>query len=241
MRCTFNKNGKIVESLADIRLFVEAANLGGLSVAGRKLNLSPAAASARLLRLEAGLNVRLFDRTTRRLRLTEEGRVYLVHCQLAVQALDDAHAALHAGRNVVRGRIRISATSDLGRHALRGWLDEFNVLYPEAVLSLALTDAMVDLVHDDIDVAIRFGVPQDSSSIARPLAPNRRVLCAAPSYLALRGTGSSWWSRAHRGRGNGHSTEARIARCCRCHRNARARPTTVRWYASGCWAGTVLP
>lgn len=188
MRCTINKNGKIVESIADIHLFVEAANLGSLSAAGRKLQLSPAAASARLLRLEASLNVRLFDRTTRRLRLTEEGRVYLMHCEVAVQALEDARAALHAGRNVVRGRIRISATSDLGRHLLREWLDEFNALYPEAILSVVLTDSMLDLVHDDIDLAIRFGVARDSSYVARPLAPSRRVLCAAPAYLARSGT-----------------------------------------------------
>ena len=73
----FKKNGNIVENLGDIRPFVEAANLGGLSVAGRKLGLSPAAASARLVKLEATLHTRLFERTTRQLRLTEEGRIYL--------------------------------------------------------------------------------------------------------------------------------------------------------------------
>jgi DNA-binding transcriptional LysR family regulator len=176
-----------MESFADIKLFVEASNLGGLSVAGRKLNLSPAAASARLSRLEASLNIRLFERTTRKLRLTEEGRIYLAHCQVAMQAIDDAHAALHAGRSVVRGRIRISATSDLGRNLLRGWLDEFNAQYPEVVLSVILTDSKLDLLHEEIDVAIRFGVAQDSSFVARPLAMNRRVLCASPAYLARHG------------------------------------------------------
>lgn len=176
-----------MESLADIRLFVEAANLGGLSAAGRKLGLSPAAASARLVRLEASLNTRLFERTTRQLRLTEEGRTYLVHCQQAVQALEDAHAALHAGRSVVRGKVRISATSDFGRHVLKTWLDEFNALYPEVVFSVVLSDSVLNLLHDDIDLAIRFGVPPDSSLVARPLAPNRRVLCASPAYAASRG------------------------------------------------------
>lgn len=135
-----------MESLADIRPFVEAANLGGISAARRKLNLSPAAASARLVRLEAKLNVRLFERATRSLRLTEEGRRYLEHYQLAVQSLEDAHSALHVGQSVVRGRVRISVTSDFGRHVLKGWLDAFSKLYPDVVLSAALTDSKVHLL-----------------------------------------------------------------------------------------------
>ena len=176
-----------MENLGDIRLFVETANLGGLSAAGRKLGLSPAAASARLVKLEASLNARLFERTTRQLRLTEEGRMYLAHCQQAIQALDDARAALQAGRSVIRGKVRVSATSDFGRHVLKGWLDEFNVLYPEVTFALALSDSLSNLVQDDIDLVIRFGVPPDSSLVARRLAPNRRVLCASPAYLKLHG------------------------------------------------------
>jgi DNA-binding transcriptional LysR family regulator len=176
-----------VENLGDIRLFVETANLGSLSAAGRKLGLSPAAASARLVKLEASLHARLFERTTRQLRLTEEGRMYLAHCQQAIQALDDARAALQAGRSVVRGKLRVSATSDFGRHVLKGWLDEFNVLYPEVTFALALSDSLSNLVQDDIDLVIRFGVPPDSSLVARRLAPNRRVLCASPEYLKIHG------------------------------------------------------
>jgi DNA-binding transcriptional LysR family regulator len=176
-----------VDNLGDIRLFVEAANLGGLSAAGRKLGLSPAAASARLVKLEATLHTRLFERTTRQLRLTEEGRMYLLHCLQALQSLDDARAALQAGRSVVRGKIRISATSDFGRHVLKAWLDEFNVQYPEVSFAVVLSDSLLNLLHEDIDLAIRFGVPPDSSFVARRLAPNRRVLCASPAYVATHG------------------------------------------------------
>lgn len=176
-----------MDNLGDIRLFVEAANLGGLSAAGRKLGLSPAAASARLVKLEATLQTRLFERTTRQLRLTEEGRLYLLHCQQALQALDDAHAALQAGRSIVRGKVRIAATSDFGRHVLKGWLDEFNVQYPEVTLSVLLSDSLSNLLLDEIDLAIRFGVPPDSSLVARRLAPNRRVLCASPEFVAAHG------------------------------------------------------
>jgi DNA-binding transcriptional LysR family regulator len=175
------------DNLGDIRLFVEAAALGSLSAAGRKIGLSPAAASARLVKLEGELNTRLFERTTRHLRLTAEGALYLSHCQQALAALDDAQAALQAGRSVVSGKLRIAATSDFGRHVLRGWLEEFNERYPQITLALVLGDSMANLLQDDLDLAIRFGVPPSSSMVARPLAPNRRVLCAAPSYLAKRG------------------------------------------------------
>lgn len=206
-----------MDNLEAIRLFVEAADLGGLSTAGRKLGLSPAAASARLMKLEASLSTRLFERTTRQLRLTDEGRLYLQHCRQALQALDDARAALSAEKKEIRGKIRISATSDFGRHVLNPWLDEFTARYPQVVPALLLSDTLSHLIADDVDLLVRFGVPPDSSLIARPLAANRRVLCAAPGYLQRKGvpqhpdqladfdhivTGQSGWSsewRLHRG------------------------------------------
>ncbi|WP_062632639.1 LysR family transcriptional regulator [Caballeronia arationis] len=177
-----------MDRLGDMRLFVEAAALGSLSAAGRKLGLSPAAASARLLKLEKSLHARLFERTTRQLRVTDEGRLYLQHCRIALQAIDDAEAALQAGQNLVRGKVRISATSDFGRYLLRGWLDEFNARYPEVRFALTLSDSVSNLLQEEIDLAIRFGAPPDSGLAARQLAPNRRVLCASPDYLARRGT-----------------------------------------------------
>lgn len=176
-----------MDNLGDVRLFVEAARLGSLSAAGRKLGLTPAAASARLARLEAELRARLFERTTRQLRLTDEGRVYLTCSEHALRSLDDAKAALQEGQNAVRGKLRISATSDFGRNLLMQWLDEFRARYPEVRFALTLTDTLSNLVLEDIDLAIRFGTPADSSLVARPLAPNRRVLCASPAYLARMG------------------------------------------------------
>jgi DNA-binding transcriptional LysR family regulator len=176
-----------VDNLGDIRLFVEAAALGSLTAAGRKLDLSPAAASARLVRLEAALGTQLFERTTRSLRLTDEGRTYLTHCQHALQTLDDAHAALHAGREVVSGKLRVSATSDFGRHVLRAWLDAFNDTHPHVSIALTLSDSLSHLLLDDIDLAIRFGVPADSTMIAKRMAPNRRALCASPAYIDAHG------------------------------------------------------
>lgn len=175
------------DRLGDMRLFVEAASLGSLSAAGRKLGFSPAAASARLLKLEAALHTKLFDRTTRQLRLTDEGRLYLQHCRIALQAVDDAEAVLQSGRETVRGKVRISASADFGRNLLSQWLEEFSGLHPELKIALTLSDSLSNLVHDDIDLAIRFGQPRDSSLVARHLAPNWRVLCASPDYLARHG------------------------------------------------------
>jgi DNA-binding transcriptional LysR family regulator len=177
-----------MDRLGDMRLFVEAAAAGSLSAAGRKLGLSPAAASARLLKLEKALHARLFERTTRQLRLTDEGRIYLQHCRIALQAIDDAEAALQAGQNLVRGKVRVSATSDFGRHMLCGWLHEFAARHPEVSFALTLSDSVSNLLLEEIDLAIRFGAPPDSGLASRVMAPNRRVLCASPDYLARKGT-----------------------------------------------------
>ncbi|WP_282363170.1 LysR family transcriptional regulator [Pseudomonas sp. PS01297] len=175
------------DRLGDMRLFVEAAALGSLSAAGRKLGLSPAAASARLIKLESALRTRLFDRTTRQLRLTEEGRFYLQKCWVALRAIDEAEAGLQASGKEVRGKVRISASADFGRNLFNDWLQDFSALHPELKIALTLSDSVSNLLQDDLDLAIRFGQPQDSSLIARQLAPNWRVLCASPEYLARHG------------------------------------------------------
>jgi DNA-binding transcriptional LysR family regulator len=177
-----------MDRLGDMRLFAEAAALGSLSAAGRKLGVSPAAASARVLKLEKALRARLFERSTRQLRLTDEGRLYLEHCRIALQAIDDAEAALHANQNRVRGKVRVTATSEFGRRMLRGWLDEFGEQHADVSFALTLSDSVSNLLLEEIDLAIRFGAPPDSGLAARVLAPNRRVLCASPDYLARKGT-----------------------------------------------------
>lgn len=176
------------DRLGDMRLFMEAATLGSLSAAGRKLGFSPAAASARLTKLEAALSTRLFDRNTRQLRLTEEGRLYHQHCCIALRAIDDAEAALNARQGAARGKVRISASADFGRNLLSQWLETFVHTQPELKIALSLTDSLSDLLQDEVDLAIRFGRPDNPSLIARRLAPNWRVLCASPEYLSIHGT-----------------------------------------------------
>ncbi|WP_137938459.1 LysR family transcriptional regulator [Chitinivorax sp. B] len=172
-----------MDNLTDIRLFLDATNLGSFSAAGRKHGVSPAAASACIQRMEAALGARLFERTTRQLRLTEEGQLYRDYCQQALDLLTEAEQQLQAGQQLVQGMVRISAPSDLGRNLLMRFLDEFHQLYPNVRFALQLSDSQANLVGDDIDLAIRYGQPRDSTLVARPLAPNRRVVIVAPDAV----------------------------------------------------------
>lgn len=169
--------------LADIALFLDAAALGSFSAAGRQHGVSPAAASAAIARLEGALGATLFERTTRQLRLTEEGQHYRQYCGQALDLLAQAEDGLHGG-GAVRGVVRISAPSDIGRQLLLPMLDRFAALHPQLRLALTLTDATAHLVQDDIDLAIRYGELPDSEMVARLLHPGRRVVCAAPALLA---------------------------------------------------------
>jgi len=176
-----------MDRLSDMRLLVDAADLASFSAAGRRHGISPAAASARVLRIEGELGVKLFERTTRHSRLTEEGRRYIDYCRQALETMEEAARAIQSGAGPVRGTIRLSAPSDLGRNQLLGMLDGFMRLYPEIRLVLTLSDSLSNLVQDDQDVAIRVGRLPDSAMIARRLALGRRVVCASPDCLAKHG------------------------------------------------------
>lgn len=179
-----------MKSLTDLRLFVRTAHAGSLSAAARQLDTTAAAASASLKRLEASLGVPLFVRSTRSLRLTSEGEIFLRHCEQALQALDAGCEAMAGagGGDAVRGTLLMTAPSDLGRNVVRVWMDEFQARHPGLRLRLRPTDRRSDLYREPVDVALRYGLPADSTMVALPLAPaNRRVLCAAPAWLARTG------------------------------------------------------
>ncbi|NQD92900.1 LysR family transcriptional regulator [Pseudomonas sp. CrR25] len=172
----------------DLQVFVRTAESGSLSAAARLLDLSPAVASAALKRLEQQLQVRLFARSTRSLRLTVEGELFLGHARLALQSLEDGRQQLAGSKVGISGLLQLSAPSDFGRNTLLPWLDEFQLAHPQLQLRLLLGDRVSDLFRDPVDIALRYGAPDDSSLVALPVAPeNRRVLCAAPAYLARRG------------------------------------------------------
>lgn len=178
--------------LDDLTVFVRTADRGSLSAAARELEISPALASAAVKRLEGELKLRLFARTTRSLRLTEEGEHYLRHAREALRLLKEGHDALIQGQETLGGTLKISMPSDLGRNMVVGWLDVFQAQYPKVTLQLSFSDRVSDLYRQPVDIAIRYGRQEDSSLIAMPLAPdNRRVLVASPEYIKLHGKPSS--------------------------------------------------
>ncbi|MGC1331911.1 LysR family transcriptional regulator [Pseudomonas sp.] len=172
----------------DLQLFVRAADLGSLSAAARVMDLSPAVASAALKRIEAQLGARLLARSTRSLRLTAEGEGFLEYARAALSSLDEGRQLLSRGQEQVNGMIQLSAPSDFGRNVLLPWLDEFQQTHPGLSVRLLLGDRIADLFRQPVDLALRYGEPEDSSLVALPIAPhNRRVLCASPAYLAAHG------------------------------------------------------
>lgn len=172
----------------DLTVFVRTADCGSLSAAARELEISPALASAAVKRLEGELGLRLFARTTRSLRLTEDGEQYLRHAREALRLLREGHDALLQGKETLGGTLKISVPSDLGRNLLVGWLDSFQARYPQVSYQLYVGDRVSDMYRQAVDIAIRYGRQEDSSLIALPLAPdNRRVLVASPDYLRRHG------------------------------------------------------
>jgi LysR family transcriptional regulator, transcriptional activator for dmlA len=174
--------------LQDMDLFVRAAAAGSLSAAGRELGLSPAVASKRLARLEAQLGARLLQRSSRRLSLTEGGALYLERCQAILADVAEAEDLLGGDDGRLRGTLRVSATSALGRRWVGPVAAGFASRHPGLALHLSLSDRLVDLVESAIDCAVRVGPLADDRLVARKLADNRRVVCATPKYLKAHGT-----------------------------------------------------
>jgi len=174
--------------LDDLACFVNAADAGSFSIAARRHDLTPAHVSHAVGRLEAAVGARLFVRTTRSLRLSEDGERYLPHARAALAAVDGGSQALAGARGEISGPLRLTAPSDVGRNLLIGWLDAFQAAHPKLELHLRLSDQSADLIQQPLDGALRYGALGDSALVALPIAPdNRRTLCAAPSYIARHG------------------------------------------------------
>jgi len=168
----------------ELRLVVEAARLGSLTAAARTMQTSPAGASAMLKRLEAQLGVRLFERSTRAMRLTSEGQTLLDYATRALELMEEGQLQITAQSGTLVGTIRVAAPSDLTRSVLLPWFGEFLAAHPQVRLALSVSDRVQDVMRDAVDVALRYGALSDSGLVARPLYASRRVLCAAPEYLA---------------------------------------------------------
>ncbi len=176
-----------MDRLSAIEAFIRVAETGSFSAAAVKLRSSKSAVSRLIGALETELGARLFHRTTRSLTLTEVGRGYLERTTRIVADLDEANRAVTRLQAAPRGLLRVAAPMSFGFLHLAGALPDFLALYPEVSVDVAMSDRFVDLVEEGFDVAVRIGEMQDTSLIARKLAPVRIAICASPDYLAAHG------------------------------------------------------
>ena len=188
---TFIAGVKMIR-IDDLGLFLRSAALGSFTAAAVEANLLPGQVAAAIKRLERELEVRLFTRTTRSLRLSAEGEQYLPTARGVLEQLELGRERLRGDDAPLRGTLQIAAPSDLGRNILLPMLTEFRRQHPELSLRFLVSDQVTNLFRDPVDVALRYGWNEDANYIALPLAPwNRRVLVASPDYVARHGTPTS--------------------------------------------------
>ncbi|NUA29495.1 LysR family transcriptional regulator [Cupriavidus basilensis] len=177
-----------IENVGDLQVLLHTVSGGSLTAAARALGITPAAASATLKRLETQLGTRLFERSTRAMRLTPPGQILLEYAQRAFELLAEGESQLDAERGALVGTVRVSAPSDLARTVLMPMFDEFLHLHPGVKLALNVGDRVLDVLRDEVDLAIRYGELSDSRLVARPLSRAHPVLSASPDYLSRHGT-----------------------------------------------------
>lgn len=177
----------MIDNLVNLVAFDRIVSAGSLSAAARELDVSLAVISKRLAQLEGSLGVRLLQRTTRRQVLTEEGGLFHAQVLRILAEVDAANALISRRRESIDGLLRLTAPIDFGRRWIAPLLARFQQLHPQLSVQLELSDSLIDLLEGGLDMAVRVGALEDSSLIARPLADNYRVLCAAPAYLEARG------------------------------------------------------
>ena len=176
-----------MDYLGAMRLFVRSVALGSFSRAAVEAGVKASTVSRAIVALEADLGAALFNRSTRRLHLTEAGSTFLEHAQRIVEDGEEARAASASLNQSPTGLLHINVPGAFGRRHVMPHLPAFLAEYPRLRVDATLTDATVDLIEAGADVAVRIGALADSSLIAKRLAPHRRVLCASQGYLARAG------------------------------------------------------
>ncbi len=175
-----------MDRLEAMTVFVAVVDLAGFAAAARRLRLSPSAVTRLIAGLEEQLGTRLLQRTTRSVTLTDAGTRYLERARRILAEVAEAEAAAQAERTVPIGRLAVTAPHVFGRLHVAPLMCAFLTKYPAVTGSLTLSDRIVNLVEDGIDVAVRIGVLDDSSDISRTVGSTRRVVVASPKYLARR-------------------------------------------------------
>jgi DNA-binding transcriptional LysR family regulator len=178
----------MLDDIAELRTFVSIVGAGSLSAAAREMELALSVVSKRLASLERRAETRLIARNTRRLALTEEGQALYEKAQRILAEVDEAEAVLTSGRVQPQGLLRVSAPVAFGRAHVGPVCRELVLAYPKISIDLVLTDRMVDLIDEGIDVVVRIGPPKDSRLVLRKLIDDYRIVVGAPEYLERRGT-----------------------------------------------------
>lgn len=169
--------------LENIKVFVRVVELDSMSAAGRQLRLSPAVVSHRIQALESHLGVRLLNRTTRRVQPTEQGQAFYDACLEVLSAVERAENVVASGGGAPQGTLRVTAPLGLARRVLAPLIPSFREAHPQVTVQLRLSEHIIDLLSESVDVAIRMAGLADSSLIHRKIMDCERVLCAAPRYL----------------------------------------------------------
>jgi DNA-binding transcriptional LysR family regulator len=175
-------------SLDEMAVFAKTVATASLSAAARELGVSTAAVSRKLATLEARLGVRLLNRTTRRIALTDEGARYYEACVRILAEIEEAEAQATARRLEPQGILKVALPATFGHKHIAPLIPEFSQRFPGIQLALSLSDRAINVIDEGFDLAIRIAELQDSSLAARKLAPNPRIVCASPAYLARHGT-----------------------------------------------------
>ncbi|WGV97880.1 LysR family transcriptional regulator [Vibrio sp. YMD68] len=176
-----------MDKFSDMAMFVSIVKHQGLAAAGRELSLSPATVTARLQALEERYGVKLLNRSTRHVSLTDSGELYYKACLEILEDVREVENLIQNDVKAVKGTIRIGAPKDIGKQYILPIVNEFSEQYPDVVPYLYLSDQVSNIAESGVDIAIRYGELADSSLISRQLAPSQRVLCASPEYLAKHG------------------------------------------------------
>ena len=180
-----------VRNIQGLVSFVEAALSGSFTAAAARLDVTPAAVGKNVMRLERELGIRLFNRSTRKLRLTTEGEAFLEEAGQALRRLDDAVENIKGAGQQPSGRVRISCGISLGRTFVMPVLPKIARRYPEVQLELQLENRLVDMVAEGVDIAVRGGMMADSTLVARRICALQSVLVASPAYLRKHGVPQS--------------------------------------------------
>ena len=170
-------------AISDLDIFARVARTGNMSAAGREIGLSPAVVSKRISQLEEHLGARLFQRTTRHLKLTETGSGYFKRVADILSLCEEAEDFVSRRNTKPRGLLKITVPTAFSRLHIAPHIESFLARYPEIELQVNVTDEFVDVIREGYDLAIRLGEPPDFSLVSRCLAPDTRVLCASPAYI----------------------------------------------------------